>query len=114
MKKFKNTEAKLNSLRSSLGTKKLIPRILINKLGINSRVKQNFILESKTNLLAIHLSKYKLGSKLKNQIEKNISFIKSTKTYKGIRHKASLPVRGQRTHTNAKTSKKGKFKKEKS
>jgi len=31
----------------------------------------------------------------------NIDFLKSVKCYRGIRHKARLPVRGQRTHTNA-------------
>lgn len=36
----------------------------------------------------------------------NIDFLKMIKTYRGVRHASHLPVRGQRTHTNAKTSKK--------
>lgn len=37
---------------------------------------------------------------------KYIEFYKDRNSYKGTRHKRSLPVRGQRTHTNAKTNKK--------
>ena len=114
MKKFNNTQIKLSTLRSSLGAKNMVSKVLISKLGINSRIKQNYILENKINLLIKTLSKFNLGNKLKIQIKDNISFIKNIRTYKGIRHKVSLPVRGQRTHTNAKTSKKGKFKKENS
>ena len=47
-----------------------------------------------------------IGKKLQDSIKEKISFIKNHKTYKGLRHKSSLPVRGQRTHTNAKTCKK--------
>lgn len=39
---------------------------------------------------------------------KNIAFFKKINCYRGIRHKIGLPVRGQRTKTNAKTSKKKK------
>jgi small subunit ribosomal protein S13 len=48
---------------------------------------------------------------LKNEINKNIKKLKKIKAYKGFRHKLKLPVRGQRTKTNAKTRKKIKLKK---
>jgi len=111
MKKYSKTQTKFNSLRSSFGARNLIPKFLINKLGINSRLIQNIIPENKVNHLAVYLSKYNLGNKLRNKIKDNISFIKNIRTYKGIRHKSNLPTREQRTHTNAKTSKKRKFKK---
>lgn len=38
--------------------------------------------------------------------EENLIKIKKSKSYKGIRHRLFLPVRGQRTHTNSKTRRK--------
>ncbi len=51
---------------------------------------------------------YKVGSFLQKEIRENIKRFLKIKNYKGIRHKNSLPVRGQRTHTNAQTQKKFK------
>ena len=39
-----------------------------------------------------------------NKMSMNISKLKKIKNYRGIRHILRLPVRGQRTHTNSKTS----------
>jgi hypothetical protein len=41
-------------------------------------------------------------------IRKRVQHLQLIRTYKGIRHRKGLPVRGQRTHTNAKTRKKHK------
>ncbi len=51
---------------------------------------------------------YKVGSFLQKEIKENIKRFVKIKSYKGMRHKNSLPVRGQRTHTNAQTQKKFK------
>lgn len=50
-------------------------------------------------------SNYKADSIIKREIFLNISHLKKIRTYKGLRHYENLPVRGQRTHTNAKTQK---------
>lgn len=42
---------------------------------------------------------------IKNQIKNNVLFKIKSRTYSGLRHQAKLPVRGQRTKTNAKTCK---------
>jgi ribosomal protein S13 len=42
------------------------------------------------------------------EVQENINLLKEIRSYRGVRHRAKLPVRGQRTHTNAKTSKKKK------
>lgn len=49
---------------------------------------------------------YKIGLELKRIILHNIKQKISLNSYKGFRHLSFLPVNGQRTHTNAKTSKK--------
>jgi len=46
---------------------------------------------------------------LRKQVRENIERLKRTGTYRGLRHSANLPVRGQRTRTNART-KRGKRK----
>ncbi|MCR4422727.1 MAG: 30S ribosomal protein S13 [Spirochaetales bacterium] len=47
----------------------------------------------------------KVEGDLKNEIALNIKRLKDIRCYRGLRHQASLPVRGQRTRTNARTRK---------
>jgi small subunit ribosomal protein S13 len=42
---------------------------------------------------------------LRRQVQQNISRLREIRCYRGIRHRRSLPVRGQRTRTNARTRK---------
>jgi len=53
-------------------------------------------------------SSYTVGSFLQKEIRENIKRSIRIRSYKGIRHKNCLPVRGQRTHTNAQTQKRFK------
>jgi small subunit ribosomal protein S13 len=50
-------------------------------------------------------NKYKVGGDLKKDEKTNIKRLIDTNSYRGLRHKKGLPVRGQRTHTNARTRK---------
>ena len=50
-------------------------------------------------------SKYSVEGDLKRLVTNNIKRIKDINSYKGLRHKAGLPVNGQRTRTNARTRK---------
>lgn len=50
-------------------------------------------------------SKYQVEGDLKRLVTNNIKRIKDINSYKGVRHKAGLPVNGQRTRTNARTRK---------
>lgn len=52
-------------------------------------------------------SKYIVEGELQRVVTGNIKRLRDINSYRGIRHKASLPVRGQRTRTNART-KRGK------
>jgi small subunit ribosomal protein S13 len=51
------------------------------------------------------LESFKIEGDLKKEIRENIDRLKAIKSYRGIRHIVSLPVRGQRTKTNARTRK---------
>lgn len=54
-------------------------------------------------------TKYKVEGDLKEEIAENIKRLKAIGSYRGLRHSKNLPVRGQRTKSNART-KKGKRK----
>ncbi|MCK4421890.1 30S ribosomal protein S13 [candidate division WOR-3 bacterium] len=48
---------------------------------------------------------YKVEGERKSEIRQDINRLKDTRCYRGIRHRIGLPVRGQRTRTNARTRK---------
>jgi small subunit ribosomal protein S13 len=50
-------------------------------------------------------SHYKVEGDLRREISMNIKRLMDIGSYRGLRHRKSLPVRGQRTHTNARTRK---------
>ncbi len=50
-------------------------------------------------------SKYVVEGDLRKEVSMNIKALTDMKCYRGMRHRNKLPVRGQRTHTNARTRK---------
>ncbi len=54
-------------------------------------------------------SDYQVEGDLRREVAMNIKRLMDLATYRGLRHRKGLPVRGQRTHTNART-RKGKAK----
>ena len=61
--------------------------------------------EQVTKLTSVIQKEYKVEGDLKREIAKNIKRMVDIGCYRGIRHRKGLPVRGQRTHTNARTRK---------
>jgi small subunit ribosomal protein S13 len=57
------------------------------------------------NRLRAKLEEMKLEGELRQEISSNIKRMKDIRSYRGLRHKLSLPVRGQRTRHNARTRK---------
>jgi small subunit ribosomal protein S13 len=104
MKKPKNKSRKFNTKTFGLGFKK---KLSLRKIfGLNIRTKPRKIKLKQKNLIRKILVKNKIGKQLKTKIQKTIKFYVELKSYKGLRHKYKYPVRGQRTRTNAKTTKK--------
>ena len=56
-------------------------------------------------LAAILESDYVIEGQLRRQVQQNIARLKDIQCYRGLRHRRGLPVRGQRTKTNARTRK---------
>jgi small subunit ribosomal protein S13 len=84
---------------------------IINELKIdqNKRVKDLSDAEI-SSLRSIIERNYKVEGDLKKEVKANIKDKMDLGSYQGIRHRKSLPVRGQNTHNNART-RKGKVKK---
>lgn len=54
---------------------------------------------------AVITSDYKVEGALRSEVQMNIKRLMDIGTYRGLRHRKGLPVRGQRTRTNARTRK---------
>ena len=81
-------------------------RDLCHKAGIDPHVKARDLQEDEVARLAALLEKdYVAEGQLRRQLQQNISRLRDSACYRGIRHRRGLPVRGQRTRTNARTRK---------
>ena len=80
---------------------------ICNKLKINLNLRTNQVSEEKLSQVRSLLEKEfpVLEGDLRRKISSDIKRLADIGCYRGIRHVKKLPVRGQRTHTNAKTRK---------
>jgi small subunit ribosomal protein S13 len=77
-------------------------------LGINNKTRPKSFKTQKTNLIHIYSKKKLIGPALQAKVSSCIKHLYKIRSCKGIRHKKKYPIRGQRTHTNAKTVKRMK------
>ena len=81
-------------------------REVCHRLQIDPTRKASDLNEEEVSKLATLLeSEYTVEGPLRRQLTGNISRLREIKAYRGLRHRMSLPVRGQRTKTNARTRK---------
>ena len=79
---------------------------LLNKVGIGYTVKARDLTEEELSRIASTLEdEYVIEGRLRREIQQNITRLKEINSYRGMRHKRGLPVRGQRTKTNSRTRK---------
>jgi len=94
------------SLRYLYGVGRKIARDLCHKAGIDPQARARELREDELARLAALLDKdYIVEGQLRRQIGQNIARLKDINCYRGLRHRRGLPVRGQRTRTNARTRK---------
>lgn len=60
------------------------------------------------SIIGVIQENFRVEGDLRREVSQNIRRLISTGNYRGLRHRKSLPVRGQRTRTNARTRKGGK------
>ncbi|OHB81469.1 MAG: 30S ribosomal protein S13 [Planctomycetes bacterium RBG_16_64_12] len=83
-----------------------ISRDLCHKAGVDPQRRARDLREDELGRLAALLDKdYVVEGQLRRQTSQNISRLRDIGCYRGLRHRRGLPVRGQRTRTNARTRK---------
>lgn len=90
---------------------------ILNDNKIDQDKRMNKVTDKEVSVITKALADYLTGGDLARVVKTNISALQSTGTYRGRRHSAGLPVRGQRTRSNARTRRGkrktvGSFKKE--
>lgn len=81
-------------------------RELCLKAGVDPLKSARELAEDELGRLAALLERdYTVEGPLRRQLQQNISRLREIKCYRGLRHRHGLPVRGQRTRTNARTRK---------
>jgi len=79
---------------------------ILKKVKINLDIKTRDLTESNIKTINAVIGKdYIIEGELRQKIFRNIKRLKDIRCYRGLRHKLGLPVRGQRTRTNAVTRK---------
>src|SRR5229473_7105121 len=77
-----------------------------DKAKVNPQRKAKELTEEEVARIANILDReYVVEGQLRRQEQQNIARLKEIGSYRGFRHRRNLPVRGQRTHTNARTRK---------
>jgi small subunit ribosomal protein S13 len=94
------------SLTYLYGVGPKVARDLCHKAGVDAQRKARELADDELSRLAALLERdYTVEGPLRRQTQQNINRLRDIKCYRGIRHRLGLPVRGQRTRTNARTRK---------
>ena len=88
------------------GVGRTTARDILEKTGVNSALRVRDLTDADVNRLRQAIEKdYRVEGALRTEVAMNIKRLMDIGSYRGIRHRRGLPVRGQRTHTNARTKK---------
>jgi len=101
-----NDKSTVISLTYLYGVGPTISRELCHKAGIELGKKARDLAEDELGRLAALLERdYTVEGPLRRQTQQDVSRLRDIACYRGLRHRRGLPVRGQRTRTNARTRK---------
>lgn len=93
------------AMRSLYGVGPKVCEKVLKEAGIDLEKNTNDVSEEEINQIRKALEGFVVEGDLRRDIALNIKRLKDLGCYRGVRHRKSLPVRGQRTHTNARTRK---------
>jgi small subunit ribosomal protein S13 len=81
-------------------------RRILNETGVDPTQRVRDLNDADTNRLRQIIERdFRVEGALRTEVAMNIKRLMDIGSYRGIRHRRGLPVRGQRTHTNARTKK---------
>lgn len=94
------------SLMYIYGIGRQLSNQIIARLGLDKNMRANKLSQDDiAKLNALLQSEYVVEGDLRRQVQNNIKRLISIHSYRGLRHRVGLPVRGQRTRTNSRTRK---------
>jgi small subunit ribosomal protein S13 len=73
--------------------------------GVKAETRVKDLTEAEINAIRSQIAKWAVEGDLRREVSMNIKRLMDLGTYRGMRHRRGLPVRGQRTRTNARTRK---------
>ena len=97
------------SLTYVYGINKPRAKEILKNAGISEDIRVKDLTEDEVTKIRKEIEKYKVEGDLRREVALNIKRLMEIGSYRGIRHRKGLPVRGQKTKTNART-RKGKAK----
>jgi small subunit ribosomal protein S13 len=101
----RNKEMRI-AIRSIYGVGAKLAVDVLNQSGIELSKNSNDVTEEEVQAIRTVLeSGFTVEGDLRREVGLNIKRLKDMGCYRGLRHRKGLPVRGQRTHTNARTRK---------
>ncbi|HEX6827447.1 MAG TPA: 30S ribosomal protein S13 [Burkholderiales bacterium] len=80
-------------------------RRICEAAGINASSKMKDLTDTEMDRLREQVAKFAVEGDLRREVSMNIKRLMDLGCYRGVRHKRGLPLRGQRTRTNARTRK---------
>jgi len=78
---------------------------ILDSTGVDPAKRVRELTEAEVALLRDAISNYRVEGELRREVQLNIKRLIEIGSYRGLRHRRSLPVRGQRTRTNARSRK---------
>lgn len=93
------------ALTSIYGIGRTRARQICAAIGINGSTKIKDITDAQMEKLRDRVAKFTVEGDLRREVSMNIKRLMDLGCYRGLRHRRGLPVRGQRTRTNARTRK---------
>ena len=78
---------------------------ILKNAGVSEDIRTKDLTEEQLSAIRSQVSKIKVEGDLRREVNLNIKRLMEIGCYRGIRHRKNLPVRGQRTKTNARTRK---------
>ena len=95
----------LIGLQSIYGIGNSFSKKILEEAGIDENKKVSALTDEEVNQIRAIISTVKLEGALRSEVQQNIKRLMDIGTFRGKRHRRGLPVRGQRTKTNARTRK---------
>jgi small subunit ribosomal protein S13 len=88
------------------GIGRVLARRILEATGVNPEQRIRDLSDADVNKLRQEIEKqYRVEGALRTEVAMNVKRLMDIGSYRGTRHRRGLPVRGQRTHTNARTKK---------